>query len=125
MQRKFVQAFHVPGTLGADLAIVWTVPSDCTLKHVSAVGSNAYGAGLEVGTTGDANGYITKYTIGVSSTPVQKEAESDFDGALANSAYPHITDGTVMKLTLDYNYNGGGSANASADVTIVLTFIEG
>ena len=125
MIRKFTHTFHVPGTLTADLAIVWTVPSDCKLVHVSAVASDANAAGLEVGTTSDANAYITKHSIGVSGTPVEKQAETDFDGAVADSKHPHIEDGTVMKLTLDFNYNGGGAAAASDDVTIVLTFQEG
>ena len=125
MQRKWTQAFHVPATLTADLAIVWTVPSDCTLVHVSAVASDANAAGLEVGTTTDDDAYIKKYSIGVSGTPVQKEATTDFDGATADSEYPHILDGTVMKLTLDFNYNDGGAGAASDDVTIILTFVEG
>jgi hypothetical protein len=125
MQRKWTQAFHVPGTLAGDLAIVWTVPSDCTLVHVSAVASDANAAGLEVGTTGDPNGYITKYSIGVSNTPVEKEAVTDFNGVLAGSNFPHIVDGTVVKLTLDHDYNGGGGAADSDDVTIILTFVEG
>jgi hypothetical protein len=125
MQRKFQTAFHIPGTLAADLNIRWTVPSDCQLIHVSAVASDANAAGLEVGTSADTDGYITKYSIGVSNTPVQKEAITDFDGALAGSQYPHIVDGTIMVLVLDFNYNDGGGAAASDDVTIVLTFLEG
>ena len=125
MQRKFTNTFHVPGTLTADLAIVWTVPSDCTLVHVSAVVTDANAAGLEVGNSSDDDAYVTKFSMGVSGTPVEKSAPSDFDGATADSNYPHIADGTVMKLTVDYNYNGGGSGAASDDPTIVLTFIEG
>jgi hypothetical protein len=125
MLGKFTHAFHVPGTLSADLNIRFKAPTDCQLVHVSAVGSNGYAAGLEVGDATDADGYLTKYSIGVSNTPVEKEAISDFSGALAGSQYPRISDGDVVALTLDYDYNGGGAANASADVTIVLTFVEG
>ncbi|HEC61440.1 MAG TPA: hypothetical protein ENI27_04220 [bacterium] len=115
----------MPGTLGADLNVRFTAPFDMTLKHVSAVGSNAYAAGLNIGSSSDEDGYLTKYDIGVSDTPVQKEALTDFDGALALSQFPRISDGDIVVLVLDYNYNGGGGANASADVTIVLTFLEG
>lgn len=125
MQRKFQVAFHVAGTLGADLNIRWQAPSPCTLVHVSAVESSANGGGLNIGTSADVDGFITKYTIGVSNTPVQKEALSDFNGALADSQYPDIADGDILVLQLDYNYADGGSAAASADVTIVLTFVEG
>ena len=125
MKRKFCHAFHVQGTLGADLNIRWTAPSDCTLVHVSAVCSDANAAGLEVGDSTDPNGFITKYDIGVSDTPVQKEALTDFNGVLAGNQYPRISDGDIVTLALDYNYNGGGSAAASDDVTIVMTFLEG
>lgn len=125
MQRKFQVAFHIPGTLGANLTIKWTTPSDCQLVHVSAVATDANAAGLEVGSSADPDGYITKYSIGVSSTPVQKELLSDFDGALANSQFPHIVDGTIVALALDYDYNDGGGSAASDNVTIVLTFVEG
>ena len=125
MQRKFVQAFHVPGTLSADLTIIWTAPSDCTLVHVSAVQSDADAAGITVGTSADADGYITVYSCGVSGTPVQKEAITDFNGALASSQYPHIADGTIIAVGVDYDYNAGAGSGAASDVTIVLTFLEG
>lgn len=121
MQRKFQLAFHVAGTLGADLAIIWTAPSPCTLVHVSAVATDANAAGLEVGTTTTAAAYLVKYDIGVSSVPVEKQARSDFVG----SQFPRISDGDVLKLTLDYDYNGGGGSAASDNVTIVCTFVEG
>ena len=125
MNRVFQNTIHVPGALGADLNVRFTVPFDCQLVHVSAVNSTAYAAGLEIGSSADADGYITKYDIGVSDTPVEKELLTDFNGDLAGSQYPHVTDGTIVTLALDFNYAGGGSANASADVTIVLTFTEG
>ena len=125
MQRKFQQAYHVPGTLSADLNIRFTAPSDCQLVHVSAVNSTAYAAGLNIGISTDTDGYLAKYSIGVSNTPVEKELITDFAGDLALSQYPRISDGDIVVLELDYDYNGGGSGTASADVTIVLTFLEG
>ena len=127
MQRIFQQSYHVPGTLTADITIIFTAPCDCTLLHVSAVNSTAYAAGLEIGDSDDADEYLTKSSIGVSSTPVEFDGDDfvDTSGNTHTRYYPRIADGTVVKLTLDYNYNGGGSANASADYTIVLTFAEG
>ena len=122
MNRVFQTAFHIPGTLSADVAIKWTAPFDCQLVHVSAVGSNANDATLEVGDSTDANGFITAFAIGDSGTPVEKEAITDFDGALADSQYPHIDDGDIIALALDHD---GDSGTAAADVTIVLTFTEG
>lgn len=125
MQRKFQVAFHVPGELGANLAIKFTVPSDCTLKHVSAVQSDADAAGIIIGTSGDPNGYIETYSCGVSGTPVEKEAITDFDGDLAGNQYPHIVNGTIVTVDVDFDYNAGQGGGAASDVTIVLTFLEG
>ncbi|HEC61439.1 hypothetical protein LCGC14_0705660 [marine sediment metagenome] len=125
MNRVFQVSFHVPGTLTADLNIRFTAPFDMTLKHISAVGSNTYAGGLNVGLSSDTNGYLELYSIGVSDTPVEKEAITDFAGALAGSQFPRILDGEIVVLELDYDYAGGGSANDCADVTIVMTFLEG
>ena len=122
MNRVFQTAFHIPGTLAANINIRWCAPFNCQLVHVQAVGSNANDAELTVGTSADADGYITAFAIGDSNTPVEKEALTDFDGALASSQYPHITDGTIIVLTLDYDGDGG---TAAQNVTIVLTFTEG
>jgi plastocyanin domain-containing protein len=122
MNRVFQVAFHIPGTLTANIAIRWTAPFDCQLIHVSAVGSNANNGLLTVGTSADADGYITSYSIGDSGTPVEKELITDFDGALADSQFPHITDGTIIALALDYDGAGG---TATDDFTLVLTFTEG
>jgi len=118
----FQVAFHVPGELSANLAIKWTAPCNMTLIHVSAVQSDADTAGLEVGDSTDADGYITKYAIGASGVPVEKEAIGDFAGALAGSQYPHISDGDIIALALDFDYNAGAGSGAASDVTIVLTF---
>jgi hypothetical protein len=127
MNRIFTVTFHVPGALGADLSIEWTVPCDCQLLHVSTCNSTAYAAGLEIGDSSDADEYLTKSNIGVSGTPVCYDGDDfvDADGNAHARYYPHIAAGTVICIDLDYNYAGGGSANASADVTLVLTFAEG
>jgi plastocyanin domain-containing protein len=122
MNRVFQTAFHIPGTLAANVTIKWTAPFDCQLIHVSAVGSNANGGELTVGDSTDADGYITAFTIGDSGTPVEKEALTDFNGALAGSQYPHISDGDIIALALDYDGDGGTATN---DFTVVLTFTEG
>ena len=122
MNRVFQVPFHVPGTLAANLSIRWTAPFDCQLVHVSAVGSNANDATLAIGTSADTDGFVTAYAIGDSGTPAEKEALTDFDGALAGSQFPHISDGGILVLTLDYD---GAAGTAADDVTIVLTFTEG
>ena len=122
MNRVFQVAFHVPGTLAADLSIVWTAPFACQLVHVSAVGSNANNGLLTIGTTTDADGYVTSISIGDSDVPVEIEGITGFDGALAGSQYPHIADGTVLTAVLDYD---GAAGTATDDFTLVLTFTEG
>ena len=117
MQNMFQVPFHVPGTLGANLAITWTAPCDCTLVHVSAVGSNANNGLLKIGNASDDDAYLESASIGDSHTPEEFDRE-DF----VNDQHPHITDGTIVKVALDYDGAGG---TATQDFTLVLTFVEG
>jgi hypothetical protein len=119
MQRKFTQAFHIPGTLAADIAIVFTAPSDCQLVHSSAVASNDSDATLKIGTTSSDAAYLAAGVIGDSNVPVEKE-RTDF----VDSQFPRISDGDgdIVKVSLDHD---GAAGTAAADVTIVLTFVEG
>ena len=124
MQRKFVQSIHVPGSLAADMDVRWTVPSDCTLVHVSAVASNDSDATLALGTSADTNGFLEACVIGDSSTPVEKGI-ADFDGALLSDAGnepPRLSDGDVFAVIVDFD---GATGTAADDFTLVLTFVEG
>ena len=114
MLRKFTHPYHIPGTLSANLNIRFTIPSDCTLLHVSAVASNDSDATLALGTSADTDGFLAACVIGDSNTPVEK-AIADFDGAL-------LSDGDIFVATLDYD---GAAGTAAADVTPVFTFAEG
>ena len=127
MQRIFQQAYHVTGELGADVAIRFTAPCDCTLLHVSAVVSDANAAGLTIGDSSDADEYLTLSSTGVSGTPVEFDGDDfvDTSGDTHTRFYPRIADGTVVVITVDYNYNGGGAAAACEDLTLVLTLAEG
>jgi hypothetical protein len=123
-QRVFTIAFHVPGTLGANLSIKWTAPFDCTLLHVSAVASNDSDATLKIGDSSDDDEYLTSCTIGDSGTPVEKDG-NDFVDTSGNTHalyYPRIVKGTIVAIALDYD---GSSGTAAADFTIVLTLAEG
>lgn len=122
MNRVFQQAYHIPGTLAADIAIKFIAPFDCQLVHVGACANNDSDATLIVGTSADDNGYIEAYAIGDSGVPNEKEALTDFDGALADSQYPHIANGTIVTLGLDHD---GATGTAAQNVTITLTFTEG
>ena len=124
MLRKFAIPFHIPGTLSADLDIRFTVPSDCQLVHVSAVGSNANDGLLTIGDSADTDEYLTSSAIGDSQVPAEFDGDDfvDSDGNAHNRYYPHITDGTIVVITLDHD---GDSGTATDDFTIVLTFVEG
>ena len=121
----FQVAFHVTGQLSANLDIKWKAPCNLTLIHVSAVQSDADACGVEVGDSTDADGYITKFSCGISGTPVEKQAITDFDGDLADSQYPDIDDGDIIAIAVDFDYNAGEGSGAASDVTLVLTFAEG
>jgi hypothetical protein len=58
MNRTFQQAYHVPGTLTADLAIIFTAHADMTLLHVSMVCTNAASTTVAIGTTSSAAAYM-------------------------------------------------------------------
>ena len=124
MLNKFTKAFHIPGTLAANINIRFTVPSPCSLVHVSAVASNDSDATLALGTSADTDGFLTAAVIGDSNTPVEKE-RADFDGALLSNAgkeNPRLADGDIFVATIDYD---GSSGTAAQDLTLVLTFTEG
>jgi len=121
----FQVAFHILGEMGANADIKWTAPCDCQLIHVSAVQSDADAAGITIGDSTDADGYCTVFSCGVSGTPVEKEALTDFDGALAGSQYPDIDDGDIIAIAIDYDYYAGAGSGAASNVTIVLTFAQG
>ena len=124
MKRKFAVAFHIAGTLTANTNIRFTVPSDCSLVHVSAVASNDSDALLTAGIPTDTDEYIQSSVIGDSAVPAEFDGDDfyDPDGIQHDVYYPHITDGTVIVITLDYD---GASGTAANDVTIILTFVEG
>ena len=121
----FQTSFHVPGELSANLNIRWTAPCDMTLLHVSAVQSDDDACGVTLGISTDTDGYLEIYSCGISDTPVEKEAISDFSGTTSLSQYPRISDGDILVLIVDYDYKAGAGSGAASDVTIVLTFAEG
>ena len=124
MLNQFSHAFHIPGTLSANLDIRFTVPAPCSLVHVSAVSSNDSDATMALGTSADTDGFLAACVIGDSQTPVEKDW-SDFDGALLTDAgkeNPHLADGDIFVITIDFD---GASGTAADDLTLVLTFTEG
>jgi len=124
MNRIFQQTYHVPGTLSANLAITFKAPCDCTLLHVSAVGSNSNSGLLTIGDSDDADEYLTSSSIGDSHSPAEFDGDDfvDTSGDTHARYYPRIAAGTIVKIALDYD---GSAGTATDDFTIVLTFAEG
>jgi hypothetical protein len=118
MLGRFVYAFHIPGTLAADVNIRFALPAACHLQHVSAVASNDSDATLKVGKSTDDDAAATDAVIGDSNVPVNWDAK---DGDLVNDVETHYADGDICVLTLDHDGDGG---TASQNVTIALTFTE-
>ncbi len=115
-------SFHIPGTLSANIALRWVAARDCTLIHISAGASNDSDARLVVGTSADADGFLTSSTIG-DAGPAAFDLDN-FNGALLSnpgSEYPYIAAGTVISADLDYD---GSSGTAAQNVTLVFTFLE-
>jgi hypothetical protein len=113
----FAHSFHIPGTLTANLNIRFTVPKDCQLLHVSASNSAATNGTFILGTSADDDAYLTTADIGDSNVP-NEFTKANFVG----TEYPHIVDGTIFVITVDYD---GASGTAAANFTLILTFAEG
>ena len=113
MHRVFQQAYHITGALAADAVITFTAPCNCTLLHVSAVGSNDGDATFTIGDSDDADEFLTASLVG------------DFVDTAGNTHdryHPRIADGTVVIVTVDFDGDGG---TPTEDLTVVLTFAEG
>lgn len=124
MIRKFTHCFHVPGALSGDPSIRFTAPSNCSLVHVSAVGSNENDAQLKIGTSADDDGFLELADIGEQNVPITF-GRAAFDGDLLSepgNEFPRITAGDIVVVTLIY---GDVAGTAADDVTLILTFVEG
>jgi hypothetical protein len=113
----FTVPIHVPGTLAANIDVRFILPVDCSLVHVSACGSNANNGILDVGPSTDTDGYLDGVDIGDSQVPTEFDRDN-----FVGTQYAHITKGTIIVVTLDYD---GSSGTATANFTCVLTFLEG
>ena len=115
---RVVLPFHVPGTLAADLDIRWKAPFDCVVKHISAVTSNDSDATLAVGISTDTDSMLTAAAVGDSQVPGEK-TRSNFASTNSEGV---LNKGDILVLTVDYD---GATGTAGADLTIVLTLLEG
>ena len=114
----FGRSIHLPGALVAGVNYRISVPVDCRLVRVSAVGSNANDATLKIGVGDDDDSILQAAAVGESGAPVV------FDESNWASTNPtgRLRQGDVLRVTLDHDGDGG---DAAQDVTIDLDFVEG
>jgi len=112
-----VHSFHVPGTMAANLTIKFKTPEDMTLEHVSSVVTTNGSSTIKIGNSDNDDAYVEEIACGVSGTP----AEITRTGFVGDQ-YPHISKGTIVIVTIDYD---GAAGTAGANLTVVLTFKEG
>lgn len=117
MFNVFTISYYIPGTLAANHVLEFVAPFDCQLVHAQAHQSNDGSATLKIGTSSDDDAYLAEAAIGDSNAP----AEWDRDN-FVGTQFPHIADGTVVVLTLDYD---GASGTAAQNAQILLTLCEG
>lgn len=118
MLGKFTQTIVIPGTLAAPVQYVATVPSPCTIQHISMVQSNAGNARVKIGNSDNDDAYLEYTNLGVSGTPVELSALADWIG----SARPHLSKAEILQIYIDHDGDGGTAAD---DVTMIITFTEG
>jgi hypothetical protein len=111
-------AFHVPGTLAANVNIRFAVPLDCRVSHISAVASNDSDATMTFGISSDTDSILASTTIGDINTP----AEFDRDDWAGTNETAELAKGETAVLTVDYD---GPSGTAATDLTVVITALEG
>jgi hypothetical protein len=110
--------FHVPGTLGANLNIRFKVPIDCRVIHISGVTSNNSDATIIFGVSTDTDSILASTTIGDSGTPAEKTVSN----WAATNPTGELSKGDIAVLTVDYD---GSSGTAGADLTVIITALEG
>jgi len=119
MLGKFTMTIVIPGTLAAPVDFKATIPSPCTIQHLSMCQSNAAGdARIKIGTSSDDDAYLAYTAAGQDGVPVVLSALSDW----IDSVRPHLAKDEVFAVYVDHD---GDSGTAGDDLTIVITFTEG
>lgn len=115
-ERVVTYCFNVVGNLSGNYEWYAKLPFGLTITHVSAVASNNSDATIKVGSTDDDDEVLTASVVGDSGTP------AEYDSADFVSAAPHLDDGDILDVTIDYD---GESGTAAADLQVVITGLVG
>ncbi len=126
MLRPLTFNWLIQGTLAANETFDLVFPFDVQLLAVYALASNDSDATLMIGTSADTDGYMAAAVIGDSGAFATFDRDN-FTGALSVDAagvgqYPHVSAGTVVRLTLDYD---GAAGTAADDLEMIAVFSEG
>jgi len=110
MFNKTVVSFYIPGALTGAKDIYFTVPNDCTLRHVSAQ-CITQTATLQIFDDGVA--ITDDMTVAASTTPTEITKDE-----MLNDEYPQIRKDSVIMLDV-------GNGSNCVDLNLVLTFQDG
>ena len=119
MQRVFQQTFTIDGALTGNHIFTFKAPFDFTIIHVSMSNAAANAGTLDLGNSTDADGFKDGATFGVSAACTELAAFGDFDGAVADSQFPRVSDGDVVHVTIKDH------ASHMTAPCVVITCVEG
>lgn len=110
MLRKYSVTLYIPGALTGTKDAYFTVPSDCTLRHVSAqcITQNA-----TLAINDDGVAITDTVTVTAGTTPVEITRTE-----MTGDQYPQIRKGSVMMFDI-------GNGSNCVDLYIVASFQEG
>ena len=121
-QRIFTVHYNMGPALGANYTYTFKLPCDATLFYVSASNSSANVGTFTIGTSVDADGYLTVQNMGASGAVAEIKTPASWTGALLTSLdsgqYPHILAGTIISITIT-------NVTALVSVDMLLMFTEG
>lgn len=116
---RIIIPVHIPGTLAANISVLFQAVKAMTLVAVQSVQTVAdTDATFTLGTSASAAAYLTAKDVGDNSVPTVLDDRTDFVG----EQFPHIAAGTVIALAVDFDGAGG---TAAANLTILMEFEEG
>jgi len=117
MFNVFTLNYYIPGTLAANHVLEWVAPFDCQLIHAQAHQSDYGISTLMICNSTDTDAYMAATAIGDSDVPTEWDRDN-----FVGTQFPHIADGEILVLTLDYD---GSAGTAAQNAQICLTFTQG
>ena len=101
----------LPGAITADKTLYYLAPCDLQLVHVTA-SCNTQDATVAI--YDDGTQVNDTMTVTAGTTPLEQDEKGDFVG----DQFPHIADGSVIKVVVGHGSN-------AVDTVVVITFTTG